>query len=183
MNAFAFIEYLNAENAAAAVQASPRVYGNMRLRVERKESTDPSIRPSGFAPTNGSPRGPYLADPHDQMAMLYQRGVYAGMTQAAQAQAMPPPVWAPFPYYQSYDPAQFATFNIPTPPASDTAAGTHSHGNDYTHQAMGNFQFTQPAEYVQYPQQQAHTTYQWPPATSSTDDIVKSPVTVPQDSH
>ena len=38
------IEYLSAESAIAAAPASPRMYGNVRFRVERKESIDPAMR-------------------------------------------------------------------------------------------------------------------------------------------
>ena len=91
--------------ATAAVQASPRVYGSDRLRVERKESIDPFARRDNFG---GSPRNAYYSAPQD-MALLFQRGVYAGMAQAAQVQAMPPPVYAAYPptYYGAYDPSQY----------------------------------------------------------------------------
>lgn len=110
---FAFIEYLSPDMAATAVQSSSRMYGIHRLRVERKETIDPSTR-----------RGPFMASPHDSynfqtthdMAMSFHRGVYAGMAQAAQAQAMPaPPVFATYPstYYQAYDPSQYNQYTTP----------------------------------------------------------------------
>ena len=174
VNAFAFIEYVGPEGAAAAVQASPRIYGNARLRVERKESADPSARLNNFIGPSVSPRSPYLGDSHDQMAMLYQRGLYAGLAQAAQAQAMPPPVWAGFPYCQPYDPSQYGQYNsIPSVPSDDNAsAGLQPHPNTYATHAMSQVQYTQPpSQYIHYPQQPPRASYQWPPAGSGGEDI------------
>ena len=186
VNAFAFIEYMVPEGAAAAVQASPRIYGNARLRVERKESTDPSARLNNFNGPGGSPRSPYLGDPHDQMAMLYQRGLYAGLAQAAQAQAMPPPVWSGFPYCQPYDPSQYGQYGgIPGVPNSDNAAtGLQPHPDTYASQAMGQMQYSQPPpQYVHYPQQPPRASYQWPPAGSGGENIHASPIMGVQETH
>ncbi len=174
------------EGATAAVQASPRIYGNARLRVERKESTDPSARLNTFMTSGGSPSSPYMGDSHDQMAMLYQRGLYAGLTQAAQAQAMPPPMWAGFPYYQPYDPSGYGHLaGVPAVTSdNNTAAALQSHPNGYASQAMGQVQYPQPtAQYVQYPQQPPRASYQWPPAASASDNIHASPSMAVQEIH
>lgn len=134
----------------------------MHLRVERKESLNPSPRRNGFMGPGGSPRAPYLASSPDQFA-IYQRGWNAGLTQA---QAMPPPVWAPFSYYQPYDPAHYGAFTgVPNIPAdNNAAAGLQTTANSYGTQAMDQFQYPQaPGHYFQYPQQPTRATYQWPP--------------------
>ena len=166
------------EGAAAAIQASPRIYGNARLRVERKESTDPSSRLNAIMASGGSPHSAVLGEPHDQMAMLYQRGLYAGLSQAAQAQAMSPPMWAGFPYYQSYDPSQYGPFaGLSAIPSDNSAAtGLQSHANNYPPQGLDQGQYSQSAaQFVQYPQQHIRPSYQWPPASSPGKDIHTSP--------
>lgn len=172
INVFAFIQYLSPDMAVAAVQASPRMYGVDRLRVERKEFS------STFAPrerlfvSGGSPGSPYFGDSHEQMSNLLQRIYNFGITQGAQTQAMPPPVYAPYPYYQPYDLSQYGQY--PASAASldnNTAAGVQTHGNGYPAQAMGHFQYSQPPNsYLQYPQQPAPRPYQWPPANGSADN-------------
>lgn len=158
--------------AVAAVQASPKMYGADRLRVERKEVSG-SFAPRGhvFA-SGGSPGSPYFADSHEQMANLLQRVYNFGMTQGAQTQAMPPPVYAPYSYYQPYDLSQYGQFATSAAPIeNNTAAGIQSHGNGYPAQAMGHFQYSQaPTSCLQYPQQPAPRPYQWPPASASTDN-------------
>ena len=184
MNAFAFIEYMIPEGATAAIGASPRIYGNARLRVERKESTDPSARFDTSLTLGGSPRSPYFGESHDQMAMLYQRGLYAGFNQAAQAQAMPPPVWAGFSYYQPFDPSQYSHFTSPSPMPNDNnnngtaLANLQSHSTGYTPHPISQLQYPHnSAHSVQYPQQQAQASYQWPPAGSTTEDVHALPST------
>ena len=123
--------------AATAVQSSPRMYGTERLRVERKESIDPSAR-----------RDPFMASPHDSynfqtshdMAMSFHRGVYAGMAQAAQAQAMPaPPMFATYPstYYQAYDPSQYNQYTTPAASVNQYTAPA-ALVNHYTAPAISN---------------------------------------------
>ena len=180
VNAFAFIEYMIPEGAAAAIQASPRIYGNARLRVERKESTDPSTRINTFVASGGSPRSALVGEPHDQMAMLYQRGLYAGLSQAAQvqAQAISPPMWSGYPYYQPYDPSQYGPFASVSAVPSDnsTAAGLQPHSNGYAPQVIGQGQYPQStAQCVQYQQQPIRPSYQWPPANSPDKDTHVSP--------
>lgn len=153
------------EGALAAIQASPRIYGNSRLRVERRESTEPSSRLNTFITSGGSPRAPYLGESHDQMAMLYQRGLYAGLTQAVQAQAMPPPLWAGVPYYQPYDASQYgqAAGISAVPSENNTAAGLQTHSSDYMGQPVSQVQYAQPpAQYIPYPHQPHRPFYQWP---------------------
>lgn len=118
--------------------------------------------------------------------MIYQRGLYAGLTQAAQAQAMPPPVWAPFSFYQPYEPAQCGAFTgVPTMPTdNNAAAGLPAHSNAYTTQAMNQFHYAQaPGHYLQYPQQPTRATYQWPPAGFAGDDAHTSPHSSSHETH
>ena len=154
------------------------MYQGYRLRVERKESTDPFARRINFISSGGSPQTPYFSDSHDAMALLFQRGVSIGMTQAAQTQVMAPPVYAPYPYYQSYDPSQYAQFVAPAGPVDNTtAASLQSHGNGYITQPMSQFQYPQTtAPYVQYAQH-APRTYQWPPVNASNENDSTSPAT------
>lgn len=157
--------------ATLAVQASPRVCGTGRLRVERKESTEPLTLRGRF---HGSPRNPYYADPHE-MAMLFQRGVSIGMTQAAQAHTIPPPVYAPYAYYQQYDPSHYGQLPAPVAPVNNNntipPGSLQSHGNGYLAQAMGQFQYSQaPAPLYQYTQPQTRPTYQWPPNANVDSD-------------
>lgn len=137
VNTFAFIEYLTPEGAITAVQASPRMYGNLRLRVEHKESVDPSVRQNIFMVSGSSPRNRYLAD-HDHMT-AYKQGVYAGMNQAVQAQTLPPPMWSPYSYCAPYDPIPYGPFAAPGVPgdSNNTAAGLQSHANGYATHAIG----------------------------------------------
>ena len=186
VNAFAFVEYMVPEGAAAAVQASPRIYCNARLRVERKESTDPSVRLNTFIAPSGSPRSPYLGDSHEQMAMLYQRGLYAGLTQAAQAQAMPPPLWAGYPYYQPYDPSQYGHFGaVPAMPSDNNAtADLQTQSNGFATQTISQVHYPQQqTQYVQYPQQPSRSSYQWPPADSTSENVQVSPSMGRQEAH
>ncbi|KAL6713555.1 hypothetical protein ACLMJK_009020 [Lecanora helva] len=172
VNAFAFIEYVVPEGALAAVQASPRMFGNARLRVEPKESTDPSARLT-LVRSGGSPRS-YFGESQDQMAMLYQRGLYAGLAQAAQTQAMPPPVWTGFPYYQPYDPNQYGQYTgVATVPNDNTGtAGLQAHSSGYTTQAMAQVQYPQPpSQYVPCPVQPPRASYQWPPVGSGAENV------------
>lgn len=179
INVFAFIEYLSPDMAVAAVQASPRMYGVDRLRVERKEISGTFAPRDRVFASGGSPSSPYFADSHEQMANLLQRVYNFGMTQGAQTQAMPPPVYAPYPYYQPYDLSQYGQFaTSATPMDNNTAAGLQTHGNGYPAQAMGHFQYPQAptsTSYLQYPQQPTPRPYQWPPASASADNDNASP--------
>ena len=174
------------EGAAAAVQASPRIYGNVRLRVERKESADPSGRLNTYMTSSGSPRSQYMGDPHDQMAMQFQRGLYAGLSQAAQVQTAPPPMWAGYPYYQQYDPSQYGHFTGAPVVQSDTATASslQAHAHGYAAQTVAQAQFPQtPTQYVPYQPQLSRTSYQWPPAVSPSDAVNDAPNMNVQETH
>ena len=174
---FAFIQYLSPEMAVAAVQASPRMYGVDRLRVERKEIS------SSFAPrdrlfaSGGSPGSPYFADSHEQMASLLQRVYNFGMTQGAHTQAVPPPVYAAYPYYQPYDLSQYGHFGTSAALMdNNSVAGVQTQGNVYPAQPIGQFQYPQAStSYLQYSQQPTARPYQWPPANTSGDKDNSSP--------
>ena len=177
VNVFAFIQYLSPDMAVAAVQASPRMYGVDRLRVERKEVSGNFASRERVVASSGSPGSPYFTDSHEQMANLLQRLYNFGMTQAAQTQAMPPALYTPYPYYQPYDLSQYGQFaTSATPIENNAAAGLQTHGNGYPAQAMGHFQYPQaPTSYFHYPQQLAPRPYQWPPANASADNDGASP--------
>ncbi|KAL9132292.1 MAG: hypothetical protein Q9175_006532 [Cornicularia normoerica] len=177
INVFAFIEYLSPDMAVAAVQASPRMYGVDRLRVERKEISGTFAPRDRVFASGGSPGSPYFADSHEQMANLLQRVYNFGMTQGAQTQAMPPPVYAPYPYYQPYDLSQYGQFATSAAPIDkNTATGLQTDDNGFSAQAMGHFQYPPaPTSYLQYPQQPAPRPYQWPPASASADNDNASP--------
>lgn len=164
--------------AVAAVQASPRMYGVERLRVERKEISGTFAARERLLVSGGSPGSPYLADSHEQMANLLQRVYNFGITQGAQTQAMPPPVYAPYPYYQPYELSQYGQYSTSAAPIdNNTTAGVQTHGNEYAAQAMGHFHYHQPpTSYLQYPQQPVPRPYQWPPPSASADnDNASSP--------
>ena len=177
VNVFAFIQYLNPDMAVAAVQASPRMYGVDRLRIERKEISGTFAPRDRLFTSSGSPGSPYFADSHEQMTNLLQRVYNFGMTQGAQTQAMPPPVYAAYPYYQPYDLSQYGQLTASaTPIDNNIGAGIQIHGNGFSAQGMGHFQYPQaPTSYLQYPQQPAPRPYQWPPASASTENENISP--------
>lgn len=113
------------------------MYGSDRLRVETKESIDPFARRNNFG---GSPRDAYTMQASQDMTMHFQRGVYAGIAQAAQAQAIsPPPVYAAYPstYYQAYDPSQYSQYTAPAAPVNQYTAPT-APVNHYTAPATSN---------------------------------------------
>lgn len=152
------------------------MYGVDRLRVERKEVSGTFAPRDRVFASGGSPGSPYLADSHEQMANLLQRVYNFGMTQGAQTQTMPPPVYAPYTYYQPYDLSQYGQFTTSGAPIeNNTAAGLQTTGNGYPLQPMGHFQFPQPpTSYLQYPQQPAPRPYQWPPASAENDNASPS---------
>ena len=164
--------------AVAAIQASPRMYGVDRLRVERKEISGTFAPRERLFASGGSPGSPYFADSHEQMASLLQRVYNFGITQGAQTQAMPPPVYAPYSYYQPYDISQYGQYHASAVPIdSNSVADVQNPGNGYPTQPMGHFQFSHaPTSYLQHPQQQPPRPYQWPPASVSADnDDASSP--------
>ena len=171
--------------ATAAVQASPRMYGSDRLRVERKGSTDPFARRDNFG---GSPRDAYTMQACQDMAMLFQRGVYAGIAQAAQAQAIPPPpVYAAYPstYYQAYDPSQYSQYTAPAAPVNQysasaapvnhyTAPATSNNNNNIAEslQGPGHFQFG-PAAQASAP---STANFQYPAPAPAPTQYVQPPM-------
>ena len=172
--------------AIAAVQASPRMYGS-DIRVERKQSIDPFVRRDTLVTAGESPLNRY---PHD-MAMQFQRGLVAGMAQAAQS--MPaPPVYGGYSYYQPYDAAQYNQYAAPvnpfgTPAAVDNAiTGSmptqgpaqfqYGHQGQVPSQGLNNYSYAQTSpSYAQQLQQQPHQVYQWPPTNTGNDDGNASP--------
>lgn len=100
VNAFAFIDFEAAQAAALAVQAGPRVYQDLHLRVEHKDISNLASRGSnGFS---GSPLRKGLLDSQD-ILVAFQRGVSVGMSQASQAQLIPQSFYPQYQYYPTYD--------------------------------------------------------------------------------
>ena len=172
--------------AIAAVQASPRMYGS-DIRVERKQSIDPFARRDTLVTAGESPLNRY---PHD-MAMQFQRGLVAGMAQAAQS--MPaPPVYSGYSYYQPYEAAQYNQYAAPvnpfgTPAAVDNAITgpmptqgsgqfQYGHQGDVSGQGLNPFPYAQTSpSYTPQVQQPPRQVYQWPPANTGNDADNSSP--------
>ena len=172
--------------AIAAVQASPRIYGS-DIRVERKQSIDPFARRDTLVTAGESSLNRY---PHD-MAMQFQRGLVAGMAQAAQSIAAPP-VYSGYSYYQPYEAAQYNQYAAPvnpfgTPAAVDSAiTGSmptqgsgqfpYGHQGEVSGQGLNQYPYAQTSpSYNPQLQQPTRQVYQWPPANTSTDADNASP--------
>ena len=111
------------------------------------------------------------------MAVLFQRGVSIGMASAAasQAQASPPPVFAPYAYYQPYNQMPYGPYVTANPQIDNEAStGLQAHGNNYMPLPMGQFQYPQAPAYVQYQPVSQRPVYQWPPANSADDTTTAS---------
>ena len=133
MTSFGFIEYLSVANAVAAVRSGPKLYNNTRLRVERKVSLNRTIYANPMLPSGGSP----VFNAHNHGAMPpYQHGYPTSMPPVM------PPVYAPYPYYPTFDPSQFNMVNMAAAQTSIVA----------------------PAP--QYPVRPAHASYTWPPQSN-----------------
>ena len=169
MNAFAFIEFYTQEEAAHVVQGSFALAG-VRLRVERKEWVDPASRRFSPVKSGASPQDRSYAESQEAMAVLFQRGVSIGMANAAaaQAQASPAPVFAPYAYYQPYNQMPYGSY-VSTQMDNEASAGLPAHGNGYMPQVMGQFQYPQAPTYVQYQPASQRPKYQWPPVNTSDD--------------
>lgn len=159
-----------------------------RLRVERKETVEPGARRDLAVMSGGSPRNRYLAD-NEAMALMFQRGLSIGMANAASSpvQAIPPPSFTPYPYYQPMNPQ--ATYNPYADPNlgvnNDTPANVQIHGNTYVpHTITGQFQYSQgvhPYALVQFPTRQ--NTYQWPPNNTNGEMNIGSSGAIGEESH
>ena len=95
VNSFAFLEFDHPQAAAIAVQAGPRVYEGLHIRVEHK---DMGGRPA--ASFGGSPRRNGVDSP--EFLAAFQRGVSIGMSHATQAQLFPATYYTQYPYYTSF---------------------------------------------------------------------------------
>lgn len=176
-NIFAFVEYHDHEEAAFATQQIVTMQG-IRLRVEQKESIEQYNRRDMATMAGGSPRGRYLAESQDALAMLFQRGVSVGMANAMAAQnhALPAQNYgaAGFPCYPPYNQSHYGQYFNPlaNPFESDPQSSLQMHGNLYAPNSLGQMQYPKaPQQYIQYPQypQPAPrpTNYQWPPTNDS----------------
>lgn len=146
----------------------------VRLRVERKETIEPSPRRGLAVMSGGSPRNRYLAD-NEAMALMFQRGLSIGMANAASSPVspVPPPTFTPYPYYQPMNPqSAYNPYADPNLGANNEAsANVQIHGNAYVPQTItGQFQFPQgvpPYALSQFPTRQ--NTYQWPPNNTNSE--------------
>ncbi|KAG8534246.1 uncharacterized protein KY384_001090 [Bacidia gigantensis] len=185
VNAFAFIEYDNAQSAALAVQAGSLAYQGLQLRVEHKEPYNSPLRSSPSF--SGSPRRPGLLDSQD-MIIAFQRGVSMGMSQATQAQLMPPPF---YPQYQYCAPYSNSSSHSTMPPSTNDAAtaGTQVFTAGYMGPVSGQYSYTgAPAPYEQYQQHHQHQQYyapnvpisqlQYPSAAGYEDVAIANPASL-----
>lgn len=138
-----------------------------RLRVEHKEPPSPNAR-QGF---NGSPRRTVAPDTQDAMfAMYFERGVSVGLSQS-QAQVLPPPVYAQYPFYQPYETSNGQYTSAAATGNNDNTPSFQGYGAGFVPQPVGHFAYPLPTPPFlpydeaaqQYPVQQvAHDPYQWP---------------------
>ncbi len=162
------------------------MYGS-DIRVERKQSVDPFARRDTLITAGESSLNRY---PHD-MVMQFQRGLVAGMAQAAQS--MPaPPVYGGYSYYQPYDAAQYNQYAAPVNPLGTPVAVENAITGSMPNQGSAQFQYghqgqvsgqglnqyphaqTSPS-YTQQLQQPPRQVYQWPPTNTGNDDDNASP--------
>ena len=175
INVFAFIEYEYPQAALLAVQASPRAYHGLGLRVEHKEQSNFGSR--GLHNFAGSPHRIGALDSQEVLA-AFQRGVSMGMNQA-QVQMIPPPVYSQYPYYAGYDSNSMQHATPAATSGVDVAASPQAYGNGYVAPTLNQFQYpANPPTYVQYQQaQQPYIVpnptiphYQWPLANAGSDN-------------
>ena len=180
MNAFAFLEYESPHSASFAVQASPRTYQGLNLRVEHKEPSNAASRMvHGFS---GSPRRNGLFENHEVLA-AFQRGVSMGMSQAAHAQLIPPPIYPSYHYYPSYDTAVQQN-SLPASSNNESPSATPQvYTTGYLGPVPGQFSYSptqaQLAQYQQHQQQLLMSNpvisqYQWPPTAAHEDNPSKN---------
>ena len=167
----------------------------VRLRVERKETFEPSPRRKLAMMPGGSPRERYVAE-NEMMALMFQRGLSLGLANAAASPApnMHPQPYAPYAFYQpfSHQPAynQFGGPAFVT--ENEIASGLHMHGNTYMSPNVGSYQYqheapqyetTQsPGRPYQFTQEEPQyntaqtpvSPYQWPRRSSNADNVASS---------
>lgn len=186
MNGFAFIEFFSQEEAARAARGNYKI-SDTRLRVEPKETIEPSPRRNLSILTGGSPRNRYLAD-NEAMALMFQRGLSIGLANAtaSPAPSMVPPSYAPYPYYQAVNPP--TTFNAYIGPTvgieNEVSSNIPLQGNAYIPQPLNHYQYSQeifPYGLGQFPARQ--NTYQWPPSNEGADSNMSSSGNVGGETH
>jgi len=155
---------MSPDSATFAVQAAQgAAYGDVFLRVELKESSNPPPR------RGGSPRSNFMGgSPNAMGQMMFQQGVLAGMAQAGHQALPPPPVYhhpaTPNWFAQGFNPSPFGQYPAPAAPiTNNTAAVNQAHGNGYMAQPMGQFQSFAPSQFFHPHQQPAHQAYQQQP--------------------
>lgn len=161
VNAFAFIEFDQAHSATLAVQAGPRVYQDLHLRVEHKDPSTLASR-SGHS-YNGSPLRKGLLESQEVVA-AFQRGVSVGMSQAAQAQLIPPPFYPQYQYYPTYDAGLQPTHGLPSlntdSPTTSAPGFSGSYVSAYSSGAPQYGNYGQGQQYLST--NASNSPYQWP---------------------
>ncbi len=172
MNGFAFIEFFSQEEATRAARGTYKI-SDIRLRVEPKETIEPSPRRNLSILTGGSPRNRYLAD-NEAMALMFQRGLSIGLANAtaSPAPSMAPPSFAPYPYYQALNPPTAFNPYIGQAVGLDNEASAHlqMQSNAFVPQPLNQYQYPQeviPYGLGHFPPRQ--NTYQWPPANANAE--------------
>ena len=179
VNAFAFIEFSNEGEVSFALEYERSIEG-VRLRVERKESAEPVGRRGSPMTSMGSPRNRYVADPVEA-SLLFQHGFSVGMANAAVSspifnpnapQGMPPPIFAPYSYYQPpYNSSQYGPYVAPASAVDeDTSAAMQVHNSTYMTQPIGQFQYPQgTTPYAPYSYYPPRPSYVYPPNNSNSE--------------
>ena len=158
----------------------------VRLRVEQKESIEQNNRRDIAMMSGGSPRGRYLAESQDALAMLFQRGVSIGMANAiaVQAQALPASSYGAgaYSYYPPYNQSQYGHFFNPAAASfeGESPSSVQMHANPYASTAVSQIQYPKaPQQYAQYsqypPPAPRPSNYQWPPANDSNSEAGAPP--------
>ena len=177
MNGFAFIEFFSQEEAARAARGNYKIL-DTRLRVEPKETIEPSPRRNLSILNGGSPRNRYLAD-NEAMALMFQRGLSIGFANAtaSPAPSMAPASFTPYHYYQAMNPQ--TTFNPyigqPVGIENEFPSNIPLQSNAYMPQPLNQYQYTEevfPYGLGQFPARQ--NTYQWPPSNATADGNIGS---------
>ena len=120
------------------MQAGPRVFQGLHLRIEHKESTQAGSRAGhGFG---GSPRRNEVVESQEFLA-AFQRGVSVGMSQAAQT-LLPAPYYGQYPYYPAYEAgATLPNMTSSTSQKESSPVNNSSYGNAYMNHIAAQYSY------------------------------------------
>ena len=160
VNTFAFVEFRTSEAAALAI-SSGTIMNGYRLRIEQKID---SFRRDQVI--TGSPIRQPRFDQQEAMTKLFQHGVSVGLaTAASQAQAIQPPLYGAYSYYQPPQYESFAdqqchqaTVEHDAPMALQANSVTYADQETGQHRTV---QTSPPNGYPQYAPYPLSTTYEW----------------------